>query len=126
MAPIPQGVQVMPRAVEFFAAHAGFSYDPRTETPEQGKRASAARLADAEARASAAGVSFEWSIDPDTDSSDWSDETPAYAVWQCLARGADGAVIGSLGGVDFGPDGEPWGDPYRRVVEAEIASDLEL
>lgn len=108
--------------VQFFMAHAGHSYDPQRETLAQGRYCGARRLAAAERKASAEGVAFEWSIDPDCDSSDWQDGEP-YAVWQCLARDASGAVVGSLGGVDFGAGGEPWGDPYRRVIEAEIVLD---
>jgi hypothetical protein len=36
----------------------------------------------------------------------------------------EGTVVANLGGVDFGRDVEPWGNPYARVVEAELASDL--
>ena len=55
---------------QFFFDCACHSYDPRTETPEQGRTRCALDLAAAEA---------------------------------------------------FGRDGSPWGDPYRRVVEAELA-----
>lgn len=109
--------------VQFFMAHAGHSYNPLTETSAQGRYRGARRLAAAERKASAAGVSFEWSIDPDCDSSDWSDDGEPYATWQCLARDAEGVVIGSLHAIDFGDGGEPWGDPYRRVIEAEIVLD---
>jgi hypothetical protein len=36
-------------------------------------------------------------------------------------RDKAGKVVQSLGGVDFGRDGDPWGQPYARVVEAELA-----
>jgi hypothetical protein len=115
-------------AIAFFAEHAGGSYDPRTQTPEQGKQAGAERLALAEATARELGFSFEWSIDPDVTSADWvtkgrdgSKGRDPWQTWVCLVHDADGEVIGSLGGIDFGRDGKPWGDPYRRVVEAELA-----
>jgi hypothetical protein len=106
---------------QFFFRHAGFSWDPATQTREQGRAACAQRLAQAEAWAHGAGVSFAWENDWECDSSEWSDEGPAYPQWQCIARDVHGTVIGSLGCVDFGPEGDPWSDPYRRVCEAEIA-----
>ena len=36
---------------EFFFTHAGYSYDPKTETPEQGRAKCAQRLAEAEEEA---------------------------------------------------------------------------
>lgn len=106
----------------FFFDHAGYSHDPRTETPEQGRARCALDLAAAEAFGRAAGLSFEWSIDPDTDSSEWSRIRPAWDAWVCVCRDAEGAVCQALAGIDFGRDGSPWGDPYRRVVEGELAS----
>lgn len=104
----------------FFYEHAGFGYDPKTQTPEQGKRQCAEALADAETLATAHGYTFEWFVDPEITAADWSD-TEDHATWCCIIRNDDGDVVGSLGGIDFGPGGEPWGDSYRRVVEAELA-----
>jgi len=109
-------------AEQFFYEHAGYSYDLKTETPEQGRARCAASLAQAEKEARERGFSFEWSIDQTTDSSDFSDEEPR-ALWECLCRDENGVAVGSLSGIDFGRDGQPWGDPYRRVVEAEVASE---
>jgi len=108
----------------FFLANAGYSYDPLTQTPMQGRIACAQALAAAEKRARDAGCSFAWNVDAYSDSSDWSDEEPPYAQWTCLARDADGEVFASLGGIDFGRDNEPWDSSYRRVVEAELACEL--
>ncbi len=110
-------------AYAFFLKHAGYSYGPG-ETPLQGRRRCAKTLAAAEQRASDAGVSFEWDIDPETTSADFTDEYPAWNLWTCLARDANGEVFSSLCGIDFGRDGEPWGNPYRRVIEAELACEL--
>lgn len=110
-------------AIKFFYDHAGYSYDPTCETPEQGRVRCAEALALAEQKASAAGVSFYWSHDLDIDSSDFISGESAYPLWECVARRLDGTIIASLGGVDFGENGEPWGEPYRRVVEAELAQD---
>lgn len=92
-----------------------------------GERAiGALSLVRAERQAHDAGHSFEWSIDPEIDSSEFSDERPTWALWQCVMRAGcpsdeEGRVLASLHGIDFGREGEPWGDPYRRVVEAELA-----
>lgn len=104
---------------EFFYKHGASSYDPQTE--EEVRREGAARLADAERIARNRGWSCNWEIDPTIDSSDFDDGPDAWALWCVVLRDEDGVVIGSLGGVDFGRDVEPWGQPYRRVVEAEIA-----
>ncbi len=109
-------------SVRFFYNESGYSYNPKTETREQGRMRGAKALAKAEAHAKDVGYIFEWGYD-DVDSSEWSDETPPYAQWICIVRDANGEVLASLGGIDFGRDGEPWGDPYKRVVEAELASE---
>ena len=105
---------------EFFYENAGVSYDPRKETEEQGRRRGAKSLAKAEKLAHERGYSFHWEQD-DITSAEFSDDPNPWAIWRCLVRDESGEVVGSLGGVDFGRDGEPWGDNYRRVVEAELA-----
>jgi hypothetical protein len=115
----------MPRTqtpFRFFYQHAGYSIGPG-ETKRQGRSRGAKVLAAAEKRAQDADVTFHWEVD-ELDSSEWSDEEPAYQQWCCIARTADGKIFASLGGIDFGRDKEPWGDPYRRVVEAELATEL--
>ena len=107
--------------VAFFYEHAGFSYDPKTETPEQGNLRGAEALAAAEARGRDEGLSFEWDIDPDVDSSSFSGARPSWSLWCCQAYDADGEKVASLWGCDFGRGGTPYGDAYRRVVEAELA-----
>ena len=107
-------------AYRFFYEHAGWSYHPDTETEAQGRRRCARALAKAESEASAKGYAFEWRPDEECDSSEFSEGDP-WGLWVCLMRAPDGGVVGCLGAVDFGLGGEPWGNPYRRVVEAEIA-----
>jgi hypothetical protein len=117
---------------QFFLKHAGYSYDPKTQTPMQGRVQGARRLAAAERKARDVGYSFQWSADPSCLSSDWiaDDEDGGrncdpWHTWQCALRGTGATFQGSCGaslhGIDFGRDGEPWGNPYRRVVEAELA-----
>lgn len=106
---------------KFFYKHAGSSYQPAVETLRQGKERGARKLARAERYASDHGCTFQWSIDPYVNSSEFSDERPAWALWICTMRNSFGDVVESLSGIDFGSDGEPWDQPYRRVVEAELA-----
>jgi hypothetical protein len=109
-------------AYAFFRKHGGYSV-AIGETVSQGKRRTALALRDAEAAAEAAGATFYWEVD-DLDSSEWSDEKPPYQQWVCIARTAEGEVFASLCGIDFGRDGDPWSNPYRRIVEAELATEL--
>lgn len=120
----------MTPAEKFFYDNAGWSYDPTKETSEQGRQSCARALASAEAEARDAGLSFDWSQDHITNR-DFTDDGPEYYLWSCVCRDESGEVCASLGGVDFGHTGDdddefaeakqPWGDPYRRVVEAELA-----
>ena len=108
---------------QFFYENAGYSYDPATETQEQGRVKCAKSLAQAEQLALSAGVAFEWQIDQFINSSDFSDDPEPWELWECVAYNADGNVIASLSGIDFGRDGSPWSSNYRRVVEAELATE---
>lgn len=109
------------KAIAFFIEHAGFSFHPGKETVEQGKRRGAIALAEAERKASEAGFGFEWSIDENSDSSDWTDEEPSWQVWACKCFDVNGKYLSGLYAIDLGRDGNPYSDPYRRVVEAELA-----
>lgn len=111
---------------KFFYDNAGYSYDPKTETPEQGRWHCARILACAELVADRLNMTFEWSIDPDIDSSDFDDDPEPWQLWQCAAFDSDGYCCASLSGIDFGRDGEPWGSDYKRVVEAELAAEAVL
>ena len=51
------------KAVAFFHKHAGYSWDPKKETHEQGRRRCARELADAEQTAAARGWRVEWEHD---------------------------------------------------------------
>jgi hypothetical protein len=107
----------------FFYDHAGLSYRPDSETPEQGRERGAREMAAAERTAREAGVSYDWSRDRDADSSDFSDETPPWRLWQCVAYDVNGTPCASLHAIDFGRDGTPHSSTYRRVVEAELADE---
>jgi len=107
-------------AVAFFKKNAGYSYDPKTETPEQGRNRCALSLARAERWADKTEVEFHWRTD-DISNRDFTEDGPEYFLWVCVANNRSGEVIGSLGGVDFGENGQPDGKGYSRVIAAEIA-----
>lgn len=104
-------------AYQFFLKHAGYSYDPKTETPQQGRIKCARALAKVEREARNASFCYSWSVD------EQSSQEEGYTQWQCAMFNSDGRIVNSLHGIDFGQDGNPWSDSYRRVVEAELAID---
>lgn len=114
-------------AEAFFYKHAEFGYDPKKETEEQGRRSNAKELALAERDAASLGISFEWGEDPNPDVS-WMDKKQLkqyrdgdFVMMQCASISTDGHVVGSLGGIHMGSD---WRlDPYRRVIEAQLATE---
>lgn len=114
----------MTKAERFFYDNAGISYHPSTETMEQGRQRTARELASAEAEARDEGISFDWDHDPDMDSSTFFSGELVWPLWVCRMYNADGEIIGYIGGVDFGIDGSPWNNAYKRVVEAELALDV--
>lgn len=101
---------------QFFYDHA--SYDPEADDEDQRRRAQ--ELAEAEAllkRSPAAWITWDDEDDPDTA------EYPQYqaTLWVQLgtAPGQDkAALLASHGRLAAGPD-----DPYRRVVEAQLAGE---
>jgi hypothetical protein len=113
----------MQSAYQFFLKHAGYSYDPKTEKPIDGRRRCARELASVERIARYGDYDYHWSIDPHTDSSDFDDSDEPWQLWQCCMVNSDGRIVASLHGIDFGRDGSPWSSSYRRVVEAELAID---
>lgn len=115
---------------QFFLKHAGYSYKPGEETPMRGRIRCARALARAEREARDSGFSYQWSIDPSSNSIDWIDDNEdggrncnPWSVWQCAMHNANRRIVNSLHAIDFGRGGVPWGDPYKRVVEAELALD---
>ena len=108
-------------AEQFFYEHAGWSYDPTKESPEQGRRRSAREYAEAERWAKASGLTFEWVDDWTTENHvkeyDGYDEEPATCE-TCIARDESGRVVASLSCIDDASD------DYRRVIEAELADEV--
>lgn len=110
----------MSTAYAFFLRHADYSYRPG-ETSIQGRRRCAKELARSEAHARKAGYAFHWEIDADAVGHELRSSAEPYALWGCTLTLPNGEVGPSLWAIDFGPGGEPWGEPYRRVVEAQLA-----
>ena len=111
----------------FFLKHAGCSYGPG-ESKQQGRIRGARTLAKAERDARRGGFSYAWSLDPCVRSDDWKEPNEdggrngdPWQTWQCVMLNAEGHIVNSLHGIDFGRGGVPHGEPYRRVVEAELA-----
>lgn len=101
----------------FFLKSAGYSV-AQGETQKQGRSRSARELARAEKWARTHGVTFEWVNDSDADPNDWDGEGPIGEVAEgCIARCASGGTLASLWSI--------WdaSTEYRRVVEAELASE---
>jgi hypothetical protein len=107
-------------AVQFFYENAGYVWNSANETQEQGHIRWAKGLANYEYLAWMKNYSYEWKQDY-IDSSDFSDEEPYYPLWYCAIRNEAGEIVASLSAIDFGRDKEPWGNDYKRVVEAELA-----
>ena len=106
-------------AAVFFMENAGFSYDPKKETKEEGQLRGALALARAERDAKSAGFRFEWTEDNETTRS-FRDEGPHYVLHVCCCYTGSGELISALGGIDQGEDGNTH-DVNARCVEAEVA-----
>lgn len=106
---------------EFFFCHAGYSYRPGEQTPMEGRMECARAMAMAERWASENGVWFDWFEDDEP----IIYESDSAHQWLCRAYADDGELLDSLGSIDFGDGQSPWtGDPYRRVIQAELAMGL--
>ncbi|MHB1938440.1 MAG: hypothetical protein ACYCOR_17930 [Acidobacteriaceae bacterium] len=95
---------------QFFYEQAGYSYDPKKETQEQGHERCAKALAAAQAWAFDNDVEYRWMPDDEA------------GEWVCIATIGDKQA--SLGAIDFADGADPWGQPYKRVIEAELALEL--
>ena len=105
--------------VQFFYDNAGWSYDPSSETSEQGRTRWAIQLMEAEDHAFREGYRYEWANDWEGDHSyTKQSEFEGYEVATCetcTLYDEDGNVLASLGCIDDATD------DYRRVVQAELA-----
>jgi|SRR5688572_8308854 len=117
-------------AYHFFLKHAGFAYDPKTETKAQGQVRCAKALAKAEREAQKARIRFDVDYDDDPDTS-WMDSEQleslergdtvfvrvlALKTCECGRRNN---VKASLYGIHV----TGFNDPYLRVIKAELAQE---
>lgn len=107
-------------AFDFFFEHAGYSFNPKNESQFAGRVRCATDYVLAEAIARRDGYQFRWEID--CYYADRSFINRDSAMYACMMYSETGELLQSLSGCDFGPDGDPWHDPYGRVVQAELAS----
>lgn len=109
--------------VEFFMEHAGYGYDPKTETPELGKLRGARALADAERAARKQGFYWVWLRDWEECSGCDCGECPCatkepHETLGCILKNEFGEILASLWSIC-----EPSRE-YRRVIEAELALEV--
>lgn len=108
-------------AIDFFYKNAGYGYDPKKETPEQGRRRGARALATAEQYALDHGWTFKWEDDPHGwDSLGDVDPAEVSEVLGVVLYDEDGKVLGSLGGILMGKN-HAHNQRDGRVFEAEVA-----
>lgn len=99
---------------QFFYDNAGWSHHPDKETSENGHRRSARELAEAEAYARAKNWNCTWEPDPDP----WDGDVPYDGpLWGATLRDDKGNILASLWSIAV----EHEGDPYARVVNAQLA-----
>lgn len=114
----------MQERFRFFLEHSGYCTPP-------GRAACALASARDEARGEELGLVFEWQEDEQPDLS-WCERCQRqehyghqamHQLWICSAT-YEGETLSQLCGIDFGAGRDPWmRDPYKRVVEAELAGE---
>lgn len=116
----------MTKDERFFWEHAGYSYNPKTQTKAQGRRETARRLATAEEHAAEQEWCFSWEWDDagcsgcDCKSDDCACASGAeHETLGCVLRDLEGNVLASLWGI-CSPTPQ-----YSRVVEAELAAEAQ-
>lgn len=113
----------MTKDEQFFYDHAGFSYDPATETAEQGHQRTARNLAGAERWARANG--YELVVEDEPNYASAADEqVERIEAGESVYVGArlvsaEGTTVAALGGIEV----EGYDDPYLRAVGAELADE---
>jgi hypothetical protein len=123
--PEPQTSTEVPltAAEQFFYDHAGISWTLAVETQEDGRVRGAREMARTEAWAASQGLVFTWEDDTDADTSCDEDDGPAYGCM--VRRPGRHEVLASLWGITLGEEDYGAGrDPYCRVVEAALASEV--
>lgn len=110
-------VETLTETEQFFYDHAGTSYNPTIETQEEGRIRGARDLAAAEARVKAGPYYVDHSPDDEPWDGDVPYDGPLWNVDLYSVSDTDSpTLLGSLGSVACEE-----GDPYMRVVAAELA-----
>jgi hypothetical protein len=110
----------------FFYEHNAYCHAP-DESAESGRTRAAILSAFAERESERRGWYVNWSIDQDADTTSTDD----YCVsgnpqWEAVLYDAERQYLASLCGIDFAEDysySDPSGEPYVRIVAAELAQD---
>ena len=133
----------MTKREQFFYDNAGFSYNPETETQEDGRIRCAQEMAKVEDEAQALGMYLD--VSKESDCYAWhasgdfdivtsksiledGDDTELYPSFLVELRTHEGETVGSVGGVTFdnGTQDSPTQErrTYERVLFAELASEF--
>lgn len=104
---------------QFFYDVAGFSYDPKTETEDEGRRRCARDLAAAEERLQNGNYIVSVEPDPEPWDGDFPYDGPLWIVTVWGAMSGRPNTLGAVGSVAC-PSVD---DPYIRVVAAELAAE---
>lgn len=115
-------------AIHFHFVHGACSHRPAVEIRETGWLRGAVDLAESERWVQEMGWEFEWVQDLEYSPDDYDAPDMPGIAWVCLLRDGsrhegEHAVVESVGAVTFGGDGYPDGDPYKRVIQAQLASE---
>lgn len=103
---------------QFFYDNAGYSYDPKTETAEDGRKRMARELAAAEDAMKKGPYFISVERDPEPYDGDMPYDGPMWIVELMSVKGStESELVGSVGGVACYEET----DPYIRVIGAELA-----
>lgn len=121
--------------VRFFYTHAGFCYK-MSETAEQGRLRGAVALAKAEDWAKEnegsgrdGDIEFNWEEDEEYNPRDYDSPDMPEIGWGCILnkwseKRGEWYPAASLWAITFAEDYPEKNDPYKRVVEAELALEV--
>ena len=108
----------MNRDEQFFYDHAGFGYDPKTQTADEGRTECAKQLAAAElAFMRCPGAACGW-FDDDSSAAELRRERERFKTCEYAVLTINGENVTSLHAITDATDA------YRRVVRAELALEV--
>ena len=101
---------------QFFYDHAGWSHDPQTETSDNGRIRAAILLASAERTLAHSVAEVIW----EQDTEPYDGDVPYDGPMWCAFIVKNGEILTSLSGIAM----QSLDEPYKRVIEAELALDV--